>query len=349
MTYDELEPYYDKFEKLCGISGKAGNLRGQKIEGGNIFEGPRQNEYPNPPLKMTASALMFEKAAKELGYHPFPQPSATPAGPTPTARASRSARASIAASATGTAARPMPRRGRMSACCRCCAAIRVQAAHPRLGQPARLRQGGAQGDGRCLHRHPQRRGIRAAGRARRALGLCVRQRLVPAPLRHRRAVRSGNRQGRGRQELLLPALAHGRDDVLREQGVQPVHGRARLAMALDDFNGDNFDHSGLGFFGGSRLPAATATAGRSLPAGSARHPALGLGMEEGDREMVQPRRQHRGVRLATTPTATTISTSIRPTRIARPAAPAHDLQFRATTTTRWRSTAAASPPRSPGR
>ena len=53
MTYDELEPYYDKFEKLCGISGKAGNLRGHKIEGGNIFEGPRQNEYPTPPLKMT--------------------------------------------------------------------------------------------------------------------------------------------------------------------------------------------------------------------------------------------------------------------------------------------------------
>src|SRR5216684_3696656 len=63
MTYDELEPYYDKFEKLCGTSGKAGNLRGQKIEGGNIFEGPRQNEYPTPPLKMTASALMYEQPA----------------------------------------------------------------------------------------------------------------------------------------------------------------------------------------------------------------------------------------------------------------------------------------------
>ena len=41
VTYDELEPYYDRFEKLCGISGKAGNLRGQKIAGGNMFEGPR--------------------------------------------------------------------------------------------------------------------------------------------------------------------------------------------------------------------------------------------------------------------------------------------------------------------
>jgi gluconate 2-dehydrogenase alpha chain len=74
MTYDELEPCYDKFDKLCGVSGKAGNLRGQKIEGGNVFEGPRSSEYPNPALKQGASGLMFEKAAKELGYHPFPQP-----------------------------------------------------------------------------------------------------------------------------------------------------------------------------------------------------------------------------------------------------------------------------------
>ena len=29
VTYDELEPHFDRFEKLCGTSGKAGNLRGQ--------------------------------------------------------------------------------------------------------------------------------------------------------------------------------------------------------------------------------------------------------------------------------------------------------------------------------
>ena len=38
VTYDELEPYFDKFDKLCGVSGKAGNLRGQKVDGGNVFE-----------------------------------------------------------------------------------------------------------------------------------------------------------------------------------------------------------------------------------------------------------------------------------------------------------------------
>ena len=34
-----------------GVSGKAGNLKGKKIEGGNIFEGWRSTEYPMPPIK----------------------------------------------------------------------------------------------------------------------------------------------------------------------------------------------------------------------------------------------------------------------------------------------------------
>jgi gluconate 2-dehydrogenase alpha chain len=81
VSYDELEPYYDKFEFLCGISGKAGNLRGEKIADGNVFEGPRQREYPNPPMIQTQAGALFEKAAKSLGYHPFPQPSANASQP----------------------------------------------------------------------------------------------------------------------------------------------------------------------------------------------------------------------------------------------------------------------------
>jgi len=76
VTYADMEPYYDKFEKLCGISGQAGNLRGQKIDGGNVFEGPRSNNYPNKPLARNVAATLFEEASRKLGYHPFPQPSA---------------------------------------------------------------------------------------------------------------------------------------------------------------------------------------------------------------------------------------------------------------------------------
>jgi gluconate 2-dehydrogenase alpha chain len=50
ITYAELEPYYDKFEHVAAVSGKAGNLRGQVQPGGNPFESPRQREYPLPPL-----------------------------------------------------------------------------------------------------------------------------------------------------------------------------------------------------------------------------------------------------------------------------------------------------------
>ncbi len=74
VSYQELEPSYDRFEKLCGVSGKAGNLRGQKIDGGNVFEGPRQNEYPNKPLVQPLAGELMEKATRSLGYHPFPAP-----------------------------------------------------------------------------------------------------------------------------------------------------------------------------------------------------------------------------------------------------------------------------------
>ena len=74
VSYDELEPYYDRFEKLCGTSGKAGNLRGQQQPGGNPFEGWRSSEYPTPPLKQTYGPTLFAEAARKTGHSPFPQP-----------------------------------------------------------------------------------------------------------------------------------------------------------------------------------------------------------------------------------------------------------------------------------
>jgi gluconate 2-dehydrogenase alpha chain len=81
VTYAELEPYYDKFEKVAGVSGKAGNLRGQKIRGGNVFEDARANDYPLPPLEDPLSGTLFASAAKELGFNPHPRPSANASQP----------------------------------------------------------------------------------------------------------------------------------------------------------------------------------------------------------------------------------------------------------------------------
>ena len=52
LSYADLEPYYDKAEYEIGVSGKAGNLQGRKIDGGNVFEAPRRREFPLPPLLM---------------------------------------------------------------------------------------------------------------------------------------------------------------------------------------------------------------------------------------------------------------------------------------------------------
>ena len=76
LTYEDLEPYYDKVEYALGISGKAGNIKGRKIDGGNFFEGSRNREYPMPPLRTTGFMDHMTKAARNLKLHPFIGPAA---------------------------------------------------------------------------------------------------------------------------------------------------------------------------------------------------------------------------------------------------------------------------------
>jgi gluconate 2-dehydrogenase alpha chain len=76
VSYAELEPYYERAEYELGVSGKAGNLQGKKVDGGNVFEAPRQREYPLPPLLNDQVGANFEPAARKLGLHPFATPHA---------------------------------------------------------------------------------------------------------------------------------------------------------------------------------------------------------------------------------------------------------------------------------
>jgi gluconate 2-dehydrogenase alpha chain len=76
LSYADLEPYYDRAEYELGVSGKAGNLQGRKIEGGNPFEAPRRRDYPLPPLTVERAAALFDAGAKKLGLHPFSTPRA---------------------------------------------------------------------------------------------------------------------------------------------------------------------------------------------------------------------------------------------------------------------------------
>src|SRR5690606_18384100 len=64
ITYDELEPYFDQFEKTAGISGEE-----------NPLGGKRSSPYPTPPMKTTPSLEKFKKAAIKLKLHPYSRPS----------------------------------------------------------------------------------------------------------------------------------------------------------------------------------------------------------------------------------------------------------------------------------
>jgi choline dehydrogenase-like flavoprotein len=67
ITYAEMEPYYTKAEDDLGVSGLAG---------ASPFDPPRSKPYPLPPLPVKSSGVIFERAAKKLGLHPFPAPMA---------------------------------------------------------------------------------------------------------------------------------------------------------------------------------------------------------------------------------------------------------------------------------
>ena len=68
ITYQDLEPYYDRFERMIGAGGYAGNINGQIRPGGNPFEAPRSRDWPNPPTKPAYLGVLFANAAMELGY-----------------------------------------------------------------------------------------------------------------------------------------------------------------------------------------------------------------------------------------------------------------------------------------
>ncbi len=67
IRYADLEPYYTQAEEELGISG---------LGGANPFEGPRSKPYPLPPLPVKSSGVLFERATKKLGLHPYPAPMA---------------------------------------------------------------------------------------------------------------------------------------------------------------------------------------------------------------------------------------------------------------------------------
>ena len=112
ISYAELEPYYDKFEYVAGISGKAGNLKGKIVPGGNPFEGPRAREYPLPPLTPSLACELFDRRRATAATTRSRGRPRTLRAPIPIRTARSSAPASTAVTASASAARPTPRAAR---------------------------------------------------------------------------------------------------------------------------------------------------------------------------------------------------------------------------------------------
>jgi gluconate 2-dehydrogenase alpha chain len=274
VGYDDLEPYYDRFEKLCGVSGKAGNLRGRKIPGGNIFEGPRGHDYPNPPLERTAAGDLFAAAASELGYHPFPSP------------ASNASTAYV-----------NPEGATLGACVYCGHCERFGCEVNAKASPNSTLLPGLFREPRLdLRTHAYVRDLAYDRQARRVTavryvdtrtgeefeqpgGLVILGAYVFTNTLLLRVSGIGEpydpATGRGVVGRNYCYQSGGGVQVfVEDKAINPFMGAGALGMAIDDYNGDNFDHGGLGFFGGALISASSTGGrpiqGRPLPPGAPR-------------------------------------------------------------------------------
>jgi gluconate 2-dehydrogenase alpha chain len=252
VRYADLEPFFDRFERVYGIGGKAGNLRGARQPGGNPFEGARAAEYPNPPSPESHAGALFTRAARDLGFHPFPIPSANM-----------------------TRAYTNPYGATLGPCVYCgyCERFGCEMGAKASPQTTVLPR---------LLAHP-RYELRTGANV-------VRVDLDPDG-RHARGVTYLDARGREVEQparlvlltsyvfsnvrlLLLSGIGRPYDPVAN-QGVvgrnyayqcsagvtaffedkvfNPFMGAGALGRVIDDFNGDNFDHAGLGFVGGGYI------------------------------------------------------------------------------------------------
>jgi choline dehydrogenase-like flavoprotein len=72
LSYAELAPWYDRIEELLGVGG---------IAGANPFDEPRAKPYPLPPIREHPFTAPFDRAARKLGWHPYPTPRAILSAP----------------------------------------------------------------------------------------------------------------------------------------------------------------------------------------------------------------------------------------------------------------------------
>lgn len=261
LSYEDLEPYYDRFEYLCGICGKAGNLNGNRQPGGNPFEGARSRDYPNPPMAPAYAGALFGNAAAALGYSPFQVPSANM-----------------------TRTYTNPEGQTLQACTVCGFCERFGCEHFAKASPQTTILPSALAE-KTFELRTQAHVTRVLHRAGRATGVLYldkdgREIEQPAEIvilcsfginnvRHLLNSKIGTpydpRTGEGLVGKNYTYQTMSSVTVFYDgsRRINPFMGAGALGTAIDDYNGDNFDHGGLGFIGGAYI-AAYSTGGRPI-------------------------------------------------------------------------------------
>jgi gluconate 2-dehydrogenase alpha chain len=107
VSYDELEPHYDKFDKICAVSGQAGNLRGKIVAAATRSRIAQL--HCNKPIK-TGLGPASSATPQEPQPHPVPAAGATSSAPYVNPEGLTLGNASTAATATAPPARRTQRR-----------------------------------------------------------------------------------------------------------------------------------------------------------------------------------------------------------------------------------------------
>jgi gluconate 2-dehydrogenase alpha chain len=283
VSYDDIEPHYDRFEKLCGVSGQAGNLHGKMVAGGNPFEGPRGENYPNKPIKTAVAPAMFGTAAQNLGYHPFPTPTATSSAPYVNPEGITLGACEYCGHCNRTAceanAKASPNVN----------IVPVLRAEPKFELRTR-----AFVTGLVYDRQAKRitsvlyTDMKTGEEYEQGAGIVIlssfvfgnTQQFLLAGVNEPYDPRTG--KGVVGKNYCYQFEAGG-EAFFEGREFNPFMGGPGMSIAIDDFNGENFDHSGLGFFGGGYIVCANGGAppisGRVLPKGE---PRWGTGWKQAE-------------------------------------------------------------------
>jgi gluconate 2-dehydrogenase alpha chain len=250
--WNEMEPHYTAFDRLAGLSGKAGNLKGEIQDGGNPFEGPRSEEYPTRPLRQPYGPVLFAEAARNMGYKPFPVPSALLSEPYTNSLGVTMGACTFCGFCTN------------YGCANYSKASAITTVLPTLVRKSNFR---AQ-----TNSEVQRVTLGPAGK--RATGIVYvdtsgKEWEQPADLvivtaftleNVRLMLLSGigtpydpasNIGTTGRNYAYQ--TANGVTLFFDDKNFNPFIGGGAIGIGIDEFNNDNFDHSGLGFFGGGSI------------------------------------------------------------------------------------------------